>query len=125
MLDTTRDEDKRRYPRLGSALPASLKVVSDDRVGLMPADAQIVDFSRGGTSLRLAMELFRQDVVKVEFPMPDSGLPQKVYAIVTWTQRHGAETLAGLQFSGISELAQDQIEAWVELGQRAGGRSAN
>lgn len=116
--------EARRNPRQPGRLAASLKVVSDDRVALLPVGALTQDLSRDGLSLRVGLDLVKHDLVKFDFPLPGSGRLTRAYAAVAWARNQGPETVVGLRFTGISEEAQDQIEAWVERSKEKGARGA-
>lgn len=93
------DERRREQRREDSRIVSFSKWVPnqvDKRVHL--ENIQCFDLSSGGIGVILSRELKGGEVLKVEYPVSDSGISVPVYAKVAWCNLVGETYRAGLQF---------------------------
>ena len=94
------DENKRHYERKGLDLPLILEKWAQDQ---MPTpnvhfQAQGIDISSGGIGIATSQALCIGEVVKLEYPLNDSGVTVPVYSEVVWSQMSEKNVRVGLRF---------------------------
>jgi hypothetical protein len=94
------NENKRHYERQGLGQALMLEKWAQER---RPApnvhfEVQGIDISSGGIGIATSQALSIGEVVKVEYPLNDSGVTVPVYSEVVWTRMAGGAARVGLRF---------------------------
>ena len=92
--------NKRHHKRqeLGQALTLEKWVPERMSVPNLHFDAHGIDISSGGLGITTSQLLKTGEVVKVEYPLSDSGLTVPVYSEVVWTRMSEGVGRVGLRF---------------------------
>ena len=94
------NENKRHHERQGLGQALKLEKWAHEH---MPApkvhfEVQGIDISSGGIGIATSQALSVGEVVKVEYPLNDSGVTVPVYSELVWSRRAEGAARVGLRF---------------------------